>query len=179
MMLPWTGVQVRNCVLIRSMVRIMVLCDWYIIRFRSQIAVSMLFRRRCIPRSTQVLAHGMSTIQPVARRERCGLDVTASRFCCDHIVRAEIARLPDSRNLGFAVVYRRAQILVRAREMLMVLLFQSGRDVLFFRRLKFLQCGPRLYTAITSVIANVGYVVIDNRLIVDIVDDSCIADIRH
>ena len=177
MLIPWTGVQVRNGVLVRSVACIVMCRTRCTIRFASQIGIGMGFRRCCIPRSSQVLAPWMSAIQRVARRERCRLDGAARRLCGNRTVWTEIACLRDGRDCGLAVIHRRAQILVRACELLMVLLFLSGRDVLFFRSLKFLRCGLRLYTAITSVIANVGCVVIDNLLVVDIVDDCSVTDI--
>jgi hypothetical protein len=90
----------------------------------------------CIPSSHLVLARGVS-IQAIARRKRGWLDLAARRLCGDYIVRTEIASLANGRDSRCAMVHGCAQILVLACELLMVLLFMGGRDMLLVRGLKF------------------------------------------
>jgi hypothetical protein len=89
----------------------------------------------------------------------------------------EIACLRDRRYGGPAVIRGGAQILIQACELLMVRLIRRGRDALLPGGKQVPLGGLRSYAAIAAVIAYVGRIVIYNLLIVDVIDDSRVADI--
>ena len=89
----------------------------------------------------------------------------------------EIARLRDRRYGGPAVIRGGAQILIQACELLMVRLIWRGGEVLFPGGKQVPLGGLRSYAVIAVIIADVGRVVIDNRLVVDVIDDSSVTDI--